>query len=164
MLLSPTEAFKGWGKLFLGRWNDGLIGQRNEVLLAFDSRVKRGANAPHSGAVVGVGTGGDQESVHRPVMIRAEGEAVIGFVIPALTKGDDVGGLHERQIVRDSHADPAGRTAVVINLKNGMAESTVAAWRFVVQGGLRLVSGFFTDDGRELFAFLREVACDESFP
>ena len=66
------------------------------------------------------------------MVVRAEGQAVVGFVILALSKRDDVGCLHEREVVGDFHTDAAGRATVIIDFENGVAKRVVPA-RWLVQ-------------------------------
>jgi K+-sensing histidine kinase KdpD len=79
----------------MDKWRavDGLVGEGDQVLLAFDAGVQTGADAPDTGGVAGVGTGCDEKTVHGPVVIWAEGQAVVGLVVPADAKGNDVGDL-----------------------------------------------------------------------
>jgi hypothetical protein len=67
------------------------------------------------------------------MVVRAEGQAVVGFVIAADAEGNDVGSLHQGQVVADFHADAAGGAAVIVDLQNGMAEGAVSTWRLVAQ-------------------------------
>jgi len=67
-----------------------------------------------------------------PVVVGAEGQAVVRFVVAALAERDDVGCFHEREVVGDFHADAAGGAAVIIDFENGVAKRAVPA-RWLVQ-------------------------------
>lgn len=69
VILAPAEALDGRVELFFARRDDGLVGEGGQVLLAFDAGVESRANPPDAGAVFGVRAGGDEESVHGPVVV-----------------------------------------------------------------------------------------------
>src|SRR5512135_2932783 len=46
VLLAPAEAFEGGVEFLFARRDDRLIGERDQVLLAFDAGIEGGADAP----------------------------------------------------------------------------------------------------------------------
>ena len=55
----------------------GWLLKATEVSLAFNAGIQAWADAPDAGSVLGIRTGCDEATVHGPVMIGAEGHAVV---------------------------------------------------------------------------------------
>ena len=82
-----------------------------------------------------VGTWGDDVTVHCPVMVFAESEAVGGMVVARLGKRNEVRGIDKGNIVSGWKADPqaACSALVVIDVEDELAEGRAAAvflWLF----------------------------------
>lgn len=68
-------------------------------------------------------------TIHRPVMVFAEGEAVGGVVVVGLREGDEVGGVDEGDVVAGGKPDAqaAGGALVVVDIEDESAEGGAAA-------------------------------------
>jgi len=105
VLFAPAEAGSGGVEFFFARGNHGLAGEGDKVALAFDAGVQAGADAPDAGTVFRVRARSDEKAVHGPVVVGAEGEAVVGLVVSADAKWDDVCGFNQGQVVGDFDPD-----------------------------------------------------------
>ena len=91
---TPRETDGVWPKCVLVRWQQGLPVQRDQSLLPGRApRIESAGRFPHSS-----GSRHDEETVHRPVVVLAEGEPVRGMVISADSEGDEVSAVHEGQV------------------------------------------------------------------
>ena len=79
-----------------------------------------------------VGARSDEISVHRPVVVLAEGEAVGGVVVLALGKRDEVGGFDEANVMAGGEldAEAAGGALVVIDGEDRAASTPRDRRRF----------------------------------
>lgn len=129
---------------------------------------------------------GDEEAVHGPVMVFAQGDAIGGVVIAAvegIAEGDEVRGIHKGEVVPLGQADAqaAGGALEVVGLQHDPAEARGASGALVVLpraiGGLevvfipvvlRLDQAFrdlvLDEEQAESRTSLREVAGDEGLP
>lgn len=130
--------------------------------------------------------GSDEEAVHGPVMVLAQGDAIGGVVIAAvegIAEGDEVRGIDEGEVVPLGQADAqaAGGALEVVGLQHDPAEAGGAPRALVVLpraiGGLeevfipvvlRLDQAFrdlvLDEEQAEGRTCLREVAGDEGLP
>jgi hypothetical protein len=95
VVLAPAEAFGGGEEFGFGGLEDGATGEADEIAPAVLAFIKAGTDSPNAGVVMRVWTGSDEETVHCPVVIRAERQADVGRVIAAYVEGDEVGRVDE---------------------------------------------------------------------
>ena len=161
MLFAPAEVFDGGVEFFFAGRNDGLMREGDEVFLAFDPGIQALADAPNAGAVFGIRTGGNQESIHRPMMVWAQGQPIVRSIISTYSEGDDVGGLDQEVFIVDFNADAASGAAVIVDFKDGVAKGAVPAWWFVVQSVFLRWCGVVAGDGSQSVPLLGKIPGDQ---
>lgn len=113
-------------------WSEGVVvGEEEGFLMEVVEIGLAGGAAGVEGwgdEPVAFGSGGDEESIHGPVVVFAEGEAVGGVVVVAGGKGNEMGGADETGIADgeiDAHA--AGGALVVVDFEDFASEGGAAA-------------------------------------
>ena len=88
VVLAPAEAFRGGEELGFGGLEHRTTGEADEIAPAVLAFIEVRTDSPNAGVVMRVWTGSDEETIHCPVVIRAERQAVVGRVIAAHVEGD----------------------------------------------------------------------------
>lgn len=94
---APAQALHGWIELLLRRSDHALAIERNQRLLAFDARVQGRTDAPDAGRVFRVRAGSNQQAIHGPVVVGAECQTVVRFVVAGHVEWNKVRGVHKRK-------------------------------------------------------------------
>ena len=89
-----------------------------------------------------VGARSDEVSIHRPVVVLTEGEAVGGVVVAGFGEGNEMGGIDEGDIVAGGKldAEAAGGALVIVDREDGASKGWAAA----------VFEGFLGDEGEGL--------------
>jgi len=73
--------------------------------------------------------GCDEMTIHRPMVVLAEGKTIGGVIVVAIREGHEVRGVDERDIVAGGEADAeaAGGALVIVDFEDLAAEGWAAA-------------------------------------
>ena len=110
---------------------DALVVQLAEGFLALEALIQLAGDVS-----LHVGAWRDQVAVHRPVVVFAQGDAVLGAVVAAHAEGDQVGRVEDREAVLQDQPQAAGAALVIVGVPDDAGESRLP--HILLHLGLRL--------------------------